>query len=146
MTPTGSAFEYPDEAGYPDGVGTLTQDQTLLIQELADDERTPDFSFAVVDDEAAGAYTAIVGDTAIGGIPYSVVDDERLVLLATSVLPEFRHQGVATELIRRVLDDLRSRRKRITVMCPIVSSFIQRNPGYADLIDGEHPGVGGVRP
>ncbi len=27
-------FEYPDEAGYPDGVGTLTQDQTVLIGEM----------------------------------------------------------------------------------------------------------------
>ena len=143
MTP---AFEYPDEAGYPDGFGTLTQEQQVLIQEVADDEHTPDFAFAVIDDAASSAYTAIVGDTAIAGLPYTVVDDERLVLLATSVLPEFRHQGVATELIRRVLDDLRSRGKLVTVMCPIVTAFIRRNPEYADLVDGEHPGLGGVRP
>jgi hypothetical protein len=26
-------------------------------------------------------------------------------------------------------------------MCPIVRTFIENNPEYADLIDPEHPGV-----
>jgi hypothetical protein len=26
-------------------------------------------------------------------------------------------------------------------MCPIVRTFIEHNPEYADLIDAEHPGV-----
>jgi uncharacterized protein len=63
------------------------------------------------------------------------------VLLATSVFPEFRKQGIATELIRRVLDDVRTQGKTVTIMCPIVRTFIEHNPGYADLIDPKHPGV-----
>jgi predicted GNAT family acetyltransferase len=133
-------FEYPDEAGYPDGVGTLSQDQIVLMDEVRDDAHTPDFAFAVVNDEKAGAYTAIVGDTAIAGIPYTVASATRLVLLSTAVLPEYRNQGVASELIRRVLDDVRSQHKTVTVLCPIVRTFIQRNPDYADLVDPEFPG------
>jgi predicted GNAT family acetyltransferase len=57
------------------------------------------------------------------------------------VVPEFRKQGIATELIRRVLDDVRVQRKTVTVMCPIVRTFIENNPEYADLIDPDHPGV-----
>ena len=136
-----SAFEYPDEAGYPDGVGTLTEDQVVLIKEV-DDGHTPDFEFAVVDDTEAKTFTAIVGDTAIAGMPYAESGATRLVLLSTSVLPEYRGQGVASELIRRVLDEVRRQGKTITVRCPIVASFIQRNPGYADLIDSELPGLG----
>jgi predicted GNAT family acetyltransferase len=63
------------------------------------------------------------------------------VLLATSVFPEFRKQGIATELIRRVLDDVRAQGKTVTIMCPIVRTFIEHNPEYADLIDPKHPGV-----
>ena len=42
--PTGYAFEYPDEAGYPDGIGTLSQDQAVLIDEVID---APAFDFSV---------------------------------------------------------------------------------------------------
>jgi predicted GNAT family acetyltransferase len=139
--PTRYAFEYPDAAGYPDGMGTLSQDQTGLIDEVLDDPHAPAFDFYVVNDEKTGIYEAIVGDNEIAGLPYNVVDDDRLVLLATSVFPEFRKQGIATELIRRVLDDVRAQGKTVTIMCPIVRTFIEHNPQYADLIDPEHPGV-----
>jgi predicted GNAT family acetyltransferase len=134
-------FEYPDEAGYPDGMGTLSQDQAVLIDEVLDDSRAPAFEFAVVNDKKTGIYEAIVGDREIAGLPYEVAGDDRLVLLATSVFPEFRKQGIATELIRRVLDDVRAQGKTVTIMCPIVRTFIDHNREYADLIDPAHPGV-----
>lgn len=139
--PTRYAFEYPDQAGYPDGTGTLSQDQAVVISAVVDDPHSPAFDFFVVNDEKAGIYEAIVGDNAIAGLPYNVAGDDRLVLLATSVFPEFRKLGIATELIRRVLDDARAHGKTVTAMCPIVRSFIEHNPEYADLIDPKHPGV-----
>ena len=99
------------------------------------------FDFAVVNDEKAGIYDAIVGDREIAGLTYNVAGDDRLVLLAASVYPEFRKQGIATELIRRVLDDVRAQGKTVTILCPIVRTFIEHNPEYADLIDPNHPGV-----
>jgi predicted GNAT family acetyltransferase len=141
IEPTRDVFEYPDEAGYPDGKGTLSQDQAVLIDEVIDDPHAPAFDFHVLNDEKTGIYEAIVGDTEIAGLPYNVAGDDRLVLLATSVFPEFRKQGIATELIRRVLDDVRAQGKTVTIMCPIVRTFIEHNPEYADLIDPEHPGV-----
>lgn len=139
--PTRYTEEYADEAGYPDGRGTLTQDQAVLIEEMDDDPDGPAFDFAVVNDEKAGIYDAIVGDRAIAGLTYNVAGEDRLVLLAASVYPEFRKQGIATELIRRVLDDVRARGKTVTILCPIVRAFIEQNPGYADLIDPNHPGA-----
>ncbi|MEN3615905.1 GNAT family N-acetyltransferase [Plantactinospora sp. ZYX-F-223] len=133
------ASEYPDEAGYPDGKGIPSQDQIVLIDGVIDDPHA--FAFTVVNDEKAGIYEAVVGDREIAGLPYKVAGDDRLVLLATSVFPEFRKQGIATELIRRVLDDVRAQGKTVTVMCPIVHHFIEHNPEYADLIDPRHPGV-----
>jgi len=96
--------------------------------------------FDVINDEKSGIYKAITGATEIAGMPYNVAGADRLVLLATAVIPEFRNQGVATRLIRRVLDDVRARGKTITIVCPIVRHFIERNPEYADLVDPEHPG------
>lgn len=62
--PVRYAFEFPDEAGYPDGAGVLSQDQKALVDEVVDGNRTPDFEFefAIVKDEQAGVYDAIVGD------------------------------------------------------------------------------------
>ncbi|MGW5459494.1 GNAT family N-acetyltransferase [Streptomyces sp. NPDC003996] len=134
-------IEYPDEAGHPDGKGTLSQDQDLRIDEVIDHPHAPAFDFHVVNDEKTGIYEAIAGDTAIAGLPYNEAGDDRLVLMATSVLPEYRRQGVATELIRRVLDDVRVRGMTVTITCPIVRTFIEHNPEYADLIDPQHPGA-----
>jgi predicted GNAT family acetyltransferase len=135
-----TTFEYPDEAGYPDGTGTLSQDQVLLIDEVLD-PHAPAFDFDLVQNEQYGSYDAIVGDREVGTLTYNRAGDDRLVLLATSVYPEFRQQGIATELIRRVLDDVRAQGKTVTILCPIVRSFIERNPEYADLVDPKHPGV-----
>ena len=139
--PARYAFEYPDEAGYPDGKGALSQDQVVLIDEVIDDPNALVFDFAVVNDENTGIYEAIVGDREIAGLTYNVDGDDRLVLVAVSVDPEFRKQGVATELIRRVLDDVRAQGKTVTILCPIVRTFIEHNPEWADLIDPNHPGV-----
>ena len=133
-------FEFPDEAGYPDGTGTLSQDQIVLIDDVLEKRGEPAFDFGLVNNEDDGIYEAFVGDRSIGGISYTL-KDSRVALHATAVYPEFRHQGIATELIRRVLDDLRTHGRTLTIMCPIVVTFIENNPAYADLVDPAHPGV-----
>jgi predicted GNAT family acetyltransferase len=133
-------FEYPDTAGYPDGTGTLSQDQKILIDEVLDADVKPEFDFGLVDDAEHGVYVAFVGDTEIGGITYSLLGN-RVVLLAASVYPEFRHQGVATEMIRRILDVIRSQGRTVTIICPIVRTFIDNHPQYEELVDVTHPGV-----
>lgn len=120
--------------------GTLSQEQSILIDEVIGGPHTAAFDFDFVNDEKAGVYEAVVGDKVIGGLPYDVVPDGRFILFATSVFPEFRKQGIATELIRRVLDDVRARGKTVTAVCPIVGAFIEHNPEYADLLNPEHPG------
>lgn len=66
------------------------------------------------------------------------------MLLATAVFPEFRKQGIATELIRRVLDEARSQGKTVITMCPIVRTFIEhtrrpdrrKRPGVTKRCEG----------
>lgn len=111
------------------------------MDELIDNPQASASDFEVINDQKAGIYEATVGDREIAGLPYNVADDDRLVLLAISVFPEFRRKGIATELIRRVLDDVRAQGKTVTIMCPIVRTFIENNPEYAGLVDSKHPGV-----
>jgi predicted GNAT family acetyltransferase len=130
-------FEHPSEAGYP---GTLTQDQRALIDQVLDPEEEPGFDLFIVNDEENGVYEGTVGDTAIGGITYSLADD-RVVLISAFVFPEFRKQGFATEMIRQVLDDVRAHGKSTTIICPIVRTFIDKHPQYEAVVDAKHPGV-----
>ena len=129
------------EAWHPDALATLTWDQAVLIDEVRDNSQTPISDISVVNDEKAGIYSAVVGNTGVARLVYNAAGETRFVLLATSAFPEVRRQGIATELIRRVLNDVRADEKTITIMCPIVRTFIEHNPGYADLIDLRRPGM-----
>jgi len=120
---------------------TRSLGHAVLIDASVDAPGDREVDFRLVNDETTGIYDAITGDHPVGGVTYNVVGDDRIVLLAVSVFPEFRGKGIATDLIRRVLDDVREHGKTVTNFCPVVATFIERNPNYADLIDAEHPGV-----
>jgi predicted GNAT family acetyltransferase len=95
----------------------------------------------VINDAERGRFVAELGDDAIAELPYRFVGG-RVVLLTTWVDHAYRRNRVATELIARVLDEIRASGKKITVICPVVGEFIARHPEYLDLIDKVHPGAG----
>jgi predicted GNAT family acetyltransferase len=88
-----------------------------------------------------GRWIATLGAEAIAELSYRFVGG-RVVLLYTWVHPAYRHNRVATELVARVLHEIRESGKKITIICPVVGKFIARNPEYLDLIDNAHPGAG----
>jgi predicted GNAT family acetyltransferase len=85
-------------------------------------------------------YAAWVNSAHVGHLHYRVVP-RRIILLSTEVAPAYRHRGIATELIRATLDDVRTTDKRITIICPVVRAFINQHPHYEDMIDPILPGV-----
>ena len=95
----------------------------------------------VLNDAEHGRWIATLGADAIAELPYRFVGG-RVVLLSTWVNHAYRNHRVATELVSRVLDEIRESGKRITIICPVVGEFIARNPEYLDLIDKVHPGSG----
>ena len=95
----------------------------------------------VLNDAEHGRWIATLGADAIAELPYRFVGG-RVVLLTTWVNHAYRNNRVATELISRVLDEIRESGKKITIICPVVGEFIARNPEYLDLIDTVHPGSG----
>jgi len=95
----------------------------------------------VLNDAEHGRWIATLGADAIAELPYRFVGG-RVVLLSTWVNHAYRNHRVATELVSRVLDEIRESGKKITIICPVVGEFIARNPEYLDLIDKVHPGSG----
>jgi predicted GNAT family acetyltransferase len=95
----------------------------------------------VLNDAEHGRWVAVLGADAIAELTYRFVGG-RVVLLSTWVDHAYRNHRVATELVARVLDEIRGSAKKITIICPVVGEFIARNPEYLDLIDKVHPGAG----
>jgi predicted GNAT family acetyltransferase len=100
-------------------------------------ETTPEIT--VRDNTESQTYDALIGDQVIGTIVYEHAGP-RLVFRHTIVEPEFRRRGIGTTLVTRALDDVRAKGVTLTNYCGFVSEFIAAHPGYADLIDAEHPG------
>jgi uncharacterized protein len=94
----------------------------------------------VRDNPESQTYDALLGDEIAGTMLYEH-EGPRLVLTHTAVQTRYQHQGIATALIAAALDDIRTKGKKVTILCPLVSAFIAAHPQYADLVDPEHPGT-----
>lgn len=111
------------------------------LDEKDGDDVGSSWALDVVNDAERGRWIAVLGAEPIAELSYRFVGG-RVVLLTTWVDPAARHNRVATELIARVLDEIRESGKRITIICPVIGEFIARHPEYLDLIDKVHPGSG----
>jgi predicted GNAT family acetyltransferase len=87
-----------------------------------------------VDDDPAGSqYVARVGGEVAGVAAYEL-HPRMVVFTHTTVDPAFGGQGVGGALVRRALDDVRSRGLRIVPVCPFVRDWVAKHPDYQDLV------------
>lgn len=61
----------------------------------------------------------------------------RIVYTHTEVPQPLEGQGVAAKLTRAALDFARVHQLRVVPLCPYVSSFIRKHPGYQDLVSSD---------
>jgi len=89
----------------------------------------------ITDLPEARRYEARLDGTLAGWVDYGRVRT-RLVALHTEVLPEFEGRGIASALVRRVLDDARAAGMTVTPRCPFFRRHFERHPEDADLRAG----------
>ena len=87
----------------------------------------------IVDNADERRYEARIGEDLAGWVDYGRVR-ERLVAIHTEVLPEFGGRGIASALVRRVIDDVRVAGGTITPRCPFFAAHFQRHPEDADVV------------
>jgi uncharacterized protein len=139
-------FEYPDQAGYPDGAGFLDEGTKKLIAEIDDSDHSmidvplSDYDLQMLNDVNHARYTAWIDGEEAATMPYRLVGG-RMVLLTTTVREDLRGKGVAIEFIAHVLDDIRRSGLKVTIYCPIVRVFLDRFPQYVDVLDTARPGI-----
>lgn len=98
-----------------------------------------EFEMVVHRDDVRRHYVASLDEFEVAAIEFKQMGN-RVVILSTTVVPEFRGRGIAVELIAYALDDVRDRGLLVTIYCPLVSAYINQNPEYGDLVDAAHPG------
>ena len=98
----------------------------------------------VVDGEVAGYVDYVVEGGGVVTLPHTKVEEQ------------FEGRGLASELVRYALDDIRSEGYLVNPVCPYVRAWIGKHPDYADLVreveappgssDADDSEVAGVEP
>jgi len=91
----------------------------------------------VRDNEELSRYEILVGGTVAGFTEYAM-HGKQLDLIHTEVEDGFEGQGVASNLISELLDDVRRRGLEAMPYCPFVRKFIAKHDEYLDLVPAEH--------
>ena len=91
-------------------------------------------SLRLFDNPVRDRYELWSGDELIGVEGYEVTEHGDVILLHTVVMEKFGKQGFARALVSGVLDDLRSRGRRVIPVCTYVRSFIARFPQSQDVV------------
>jgi uncharacterized protein len=56
----------------------------------------------------------------------------------TEIDPRFEGQGLASVLVKAVLDDIRARDMHVLPMCPFVKAYLAKHPDELDLVEPQH--------
>lgn len=103
----------------------MSENRTVEVVDNAAEKR-----FEVRVDGVLAGFAAYLLHPGFGDRPGAVV------FTHTEVEPDFQGQGVAQELARQALDQVRARGFQAQPRCPFIASYIRRHPEYEDLVAG----------
>ena len=92
-----------------------------------------DEDISISKDEAAGRYEIRLDGRRVGLADF-YRRGNTVVIPHTETSPEYGGRGLASQLVRYCLDDIRAQQLRVEPACPFVAAYIRKNPEYADLL------------
>jgi predicted GNAT family acetyltransferase len=81
-------------------------------------------------------YEVVKDDRVVGYIDYKVREG-RYWFVHTHIEDEHQGTGAAAFLVRRALDDVRTKGALVVPGCPFVAGWIRRHPDYKDIVDNK---------
>ena len=89
----------------------------------------------VVHNASAQQYEIRIGDELAGFTVAEPTDDPGVILFPhTEIAEAFEGRGLASELVKGALDDVRERELRIKPTCPYILGWLPKHPEYQDLV------------
>ena len=92
----------------------------------------------IADNPARLRYEVHVGGQLAGFAAYSRHADT-ITIIHTEIEPAFEHHGLAGQLARFALADIRQRGLKVIPTCPFFAEYIREHPEYDDLVIGSAP-------
>lgn len=83
---------------------------------------------------ADGRYEIVV-DGVVAGFTEVREGDGALAFPHTEIDDAYEGQGLASQLVRGALDDVRAQGRLVHPFCPYVKTWIERHEEYRDLVD-----------
>jgi uncharacterized protein len=83
-------------------------------------------------------------DGELAGFAEYVLHGSQADFTHTQIDDRFEGRGLASELIRATLDDVRQRGWQVMPYCPFVRTFLGKHAEYRDLVPAEHLGRFGL--
>jgi predicted GNAT family acetyltransferase len=90
--------------------------------------------------DARKRYEILVGGKRAGLTAYRDREEQR-VFYHTEIDDAFAGQGLASQLVREALTDVRKSGKRIVPVCPFVAKYLKGHEEFADITDPVTPDV-----
>jgi predicted GNAT family acetyltransferase len=91
----------------------------------------------LTNDETAGRYRLMRDGVELGFAEYDRVGDHSILIKHTEIAPEYEGQGLGSQLVRGMLDDVRRQGRTVIPICPYALSFIRRHREYVDLVHAD---------
>jgi hypothetical protein len=88
--------------------------------------------YKLIDNTEAKQYEYHI-DGVIAKIEYIKAKD-KIYLTHTEVPKELEGKGVASSLVKRVLEDVETKGLTLIPMCPFVATYIKRHPDWKKLV------------
>jgi uncharacterized protein len=97
-------------------------------------------------DNAERARFEVRVDGAVAGFTEYRRTSSTVSFMHTEVDDAYEGQGLGSLLARRALDAVRAEGRRVLPHCPFIRGWIQRHPGYVDLVPAERQAQFGLAP
>lgn len=70
----------------------------------------------------------------VGELSFPSLDNQRVVLERTFVVPAYRHQGIGSQLVARFVDYAQQHHLIVKLMCPFAKQQFNRHPAYQAVL------------
>jgi uncharacterized protein len=97
------------------------------------ERNTTEHNIRITDDPANQFYEITV-DGAYAGLLVYALSGRQCTLTHTYIEPSFHGRGLATQLIRHVMDHLRRKGTTATNYSPTLDAFLDEHPEYGDVV------------